>query len=473
MNLLAKETICSLFIAILSFSFVFGLKVRILYLTVISIILLIWVVVFYCNKYVDRLITIFLLGHILYGLSGPIVGRLYNSPILINFYGSFPDHTWNSFLSAYTTGTLGIVCAIGVWSLWHIKPPYLNPVFADKLSRINERRNMAFIIASVALIFEFINFVRAGGTKSLFSGKAFYYHEVSQAYITLPSTMLLSIAIYFYFRDFKDQDYKTINLLLFIAIIMLCNITTFILGDRSTLGSLVIIGVMAYYYSNGLKITKNVVISILTVYFVLTIMFTVRSNTYLLFTPDGAKEFLGKYSIERIVLNLNPGNNEFQSSSYNFLKFYEDPMEYRYGFAYVTEMVQFIPRWLFPCKPVGLTTEYRNIYYPQYQITNQGAGYSSFVEGYLNFGYIGIFLHYAILAMACLYLDRNKKLNKSNLFGLMYVTTAYIFFRIHRSSSGIFASWIAIILALYMMVYVMKLITECVKKAIATIARNS
>ena len=98
-----------------------------------------------------------------------------------------------------------------------------------------------------------------------------------------------------------------------------------------------------------------------------------------------------------LIYSMNPGTNEFQSSSYNFLKFVEDPMDKEYGFSFVSEFLQFIPRWLLPNKPAGLAAQFRDRYYPELKVVNQGAGYSSFIEGYINFGFFGIFIYFFFL----------------------------------------------------------------------------
>jgi oligosaccharide repeat unit polymerase len=73
--------------------------------------------------------------------------------------------------------------------------------------------------------------------------------------------------------------------------------------------------------------------------------------------------------------------------------------EYLFGRSYVDGLTIPIPRLIWPEKPVSVTYQFRDEYFPaeRERGTIAGTGFSSILEAYMNFGVAGIVAVYLLL----------------------------------------------------------------------------
>lgn len=126
---------------------------------------------------------------------------------------------------------------------------------------------------------------------------------------------------------------------------------------------------------------------------------------------------------ERLVFYMLDGafgNDE------NILWLAQNPFEPQYGITYVAAITNFIPRSIWPEKPLGAGPRIRNIIYPGSYVVGQ-AGNSSittglYTEAYLNFGIIGLFFVPIIWASILVVLVRKVAKNLGSVKMVAWTT---------------------------------------------------
>lgn len=69
-----------------------------------------------------------------------------------------------------------------------------------------------------------------------------------------------------------------------------------------------------------------------------------------------------------------------------------------HGRSYLQGLVSWVPRTIWPNRPKNLAQEFAVANIPNWN-EGMGLGYSLLAEGYVNFGYSGVFVHYLLLAL--------------------------------------------------------------------------
>ncbi len=69
-----------------------------------------------------------------------------------------------------------------------------------------------------------------------------------------------------------------------------------------------------------------------------------------------------------------------------------------HGMSYIQGLVAWVPRSIWPNRPKNLAQEFAVANIPNWN-EGMGLGYSLLAEGYVNFGFTGVFLHYLVLAL--------------------------------------------------------------------------
>ena len=97
-----------------------------------------------------------------------------------------------------------------------------------------------------------------------------------------------------------------------------------------------------------------------------------------------------------------------------------------------------IPRLIWPDKPQTTWVDFRDTFFPEYAQLGAtgGTGYSSVLEAYVNFGTIGVLIVYLLLGlvMGCLEIARQR--SKSLMFSLFYLLMLPVAMLFHRTSMG-------------------------------------
>jgi len=66
--------------------------------------------------------------------------------------------------------------------------------------------------------------------------------------------------------------------------------------------------------------------------------------------------------------------------------------DFTYGSSVVTELLVFVPRAIYPNRPLPMSEEFVNVFYPQVHSAGGGYGFFMLQEGFWAFGLVGVFL---------------------------------------------------------------------------------
>ena len=410
-----------------------------------------------------NLVTFFMCFHVLYGLIGPIT---------LMWIGGFPDiygkvFDISAYLFAYTLATTGLLVGFYFcFSKQKIKKESLNIELTNK--KILFFKSITYIITFGTTFGEIINFIRVGGFQTLYKGKAVYQAVVGDLFLTIPTNVLFDLSISFIcviiilnLRKNKKMD-KTFIIINFILLLPFIFIKI-LLGQRGILLSSIIIIFLAFSYFKPIrKITKKIVLIVLICYFSLSFLYVARPGIKYIFNDfDRFSELVFKK--ERIMLVLNPGSNEFSCGFGNFNTLYvSNDYNFLYGKSYLNGLFNFVPGFLYPGdKPLSITYQFRDIYFPEEKERSRIAGtaFSSILEAYWNFGFIGIFIMY-ILFSIILFLIENKMKNKSIWFLLIYFSISPLVMSFHRSELGDINTDVILKIIVILCVYLFYLINK-------------
>jgi hypothetical protein len=166
-------------------------------------------------------------------------------------------------------------------------------------------------------------------------------------------------------------------------------------------------------------------------YLFVTVFSHVRSTTSLTQMYD-----LGTQLIRSDPTLLSPGNSgEFAGpprTMMNVITAIEDGrLQYSFGATYAADLATFVPRFLYPGRPLPVPERYMEIFYPGRLAEGYGEGNFLLTEGYWALGYAGVFLsmlvYGGILAVAYQFVRNNLQNDVVLLvysIAFMYLVTA-------------------------------------------------
>lgn len=288
----------------------------------------------------------------------------------------------------------------------------------------------AILSAFLASLFEVINLFRVGGVEMLFVGKAIYQANVGDLFLTLPSATMYTICGLFCGMLIAHQKIimqkSKVKTCLFFCILCLCPfvICKMLLGMRGALASAILTGIASYTVLVPIKrISCKILFYIALIYIFMVFLYTNRSIVSLLLSNPG--NFISTaFDIERLSSNFNPGNSEFGAAFGNFCVFFEkygtEFSEY-FGLTYLQGFAVPIPSFLYPGeKPLQITYAFRDEFFAAWASRSRIAstGFSSILEGYVNGGFLGVFLAYFIWGILLKIADKIR-LKKTSVIGIM------------------------------------------------------
>lgn len=181
--------------------------------------------------------------------------------------------------------------------------------------------------------------------------------------------------------------------LLFVICLALNSITSLKSGGRGPLiFNLFLMLSFYHYYKKKLRLPLLLAVA-LPLYLVGTTIQHVRSDNDLQSMFHHAISLISDNPL--LLLPTNVG--EFAAPSGNLLILIDSIKEgsltyYTWGYSILTEIATFIPRFLFPGRPVPLPEQFTQICLPDLYFDGRGAGFFLLMEGYWSFGIIGVFL---------------------------------------------------------------------------------
>jgi len=391
----------------------------------------------------------------LYGLSGPISVEWGEglSPIFPR-----PLHT-EFFLLHYSLAVIGL--SIGFLLIASGGKVYEEKVAALNIKRLNLEKT-ALILAILASLMEMVNFLRVGGFGRLLAGKASYQSAVSNLTGTLPSLNMLLLSVAFLGLSFAAGTTvfkKTRNK--FIAWIILSApvwMSLIVLGKRGALLRIfLILFVAASFFKPIKKIKKKWVVVFLSVYVALAFLGGIRSSLALSLATGNWDVVSNRISQSGFWIKaLNPATNEFGAPFGNFNTYVlSGDRRLKFGETYLKGMTVVIPRFVWPNKPQTATYEFRDTHfaYEARRGSIAGTAYSSILEAFVNFGSIGVFGIYLLVAFALGWLDNRRNKTKSLAFSIFYLLMIPEALRFHRSSLEMPLFWPLLLTIFGMLAY--------------------
>ncbi|MCR1900058.1 oligosaccharide repeat unit polymerase [Irregularibacter muris] len=409
----------------------------------------------------------FVAFHILYGISGPI-NVLWGDGLHRIFSQSY---NLEPFILAYSLASIGLVIGIAYFNLLKKRSSDYS-IEENALSTIQHKNTsfykISILFSIIASSFEVINLIRVGGIEILFGGKATYQSLISTLPLTLPSTEIIVLSytlfgLYLSTADEKKHKRKIINSIMFLIITLPFLSIKMLLGQRGILLTLFVclfIGIT--YFKPIRKIKPKIVVIMLVLYLFMSFLFANRSIAFLI--VENPSLFIEQaFSKERLLDALNPGSSEFGTTFGNFNEFYNKynvDFQLELGSSYLEGLVIPIPSFIYPgSKPKQITYVFRDEFFLSEASRGSiaGTGFSSLLEAYMNFHYIGIFIVYAILAF---YLQKTDKIYRyrSLYMMLLYLSTISLTISFHRSAFGtVFSSIFLIAVLVFILTKTLKI----------------
>ena len=218
-----------------------------------------------------------------------------------------------------------------------------------------------------------------------------------------------------------------------------------------------------YYYKPLVNIKAKIVIILCLLYLLSVYLYTNRGLTTLI--SSDKELFYEKISdISRYVDNINPGSNEFSAPFGNYNTFIiKGNYRYKCGETYLQGLLLSVPSFLYLwVKPVQITYEFRNTYFASLgeKSSIAGTAFSSILEAYWNFGYIGVFIMYFLYGLIITRIERTHK-NKSEFYKIFYILFTASVIPFSRAQLG---GIISVILYYFIYIIVMIVFTYQLKK---------
>lgn len=391
----------------------------------------------------NNLLCVFLLFHLLYGLSGPI-NALYGAPLPDLF--SLPYET-GSFLANFSYASAALASALVLSAAFSdITAVRQAPIAVDPRTL----GSLALVFAGAASAMELTNLARVGIGAAL-QGKTVYQSAVDALVLTAPSYEFAGIAFSLFgltvaglgLMKNVDPQLKGARYgkAFFVLLSPLLLISLF-LGRRGPILSWIIIFFIAKtWYESRRRIGRKVAAGMLTAYVLLGMLFANRAVLAYSF-------FVGDFSLltehlkepEVIVSGLNPGGNEFGSAFGNFseyVKYDVDGMQF--GRSYVEGLALVVPSFLYPgTKPEPVAYAFRDRFFPGVEAEGAIAStaYSSILEAYVNFRQVGVAAVYFLVGLTLMAFERRRRRSRSLVAALVYLAIAQSTIFFHRADFG-------------------------------------
>ncbi len=369
--------------------------------------------------------SIFIIFSIIYGLSGPISQRWLGG--ISEIFGNVFDLP--SYIIAFSLSEIGLILGYAIYLFRHETTDIVQDRVKNyDVGAIEFLRRISTVLIIIGVVFQLINTIRIGGFDTIFMDKAYYQAAEAALTMTLPANAFIEIAfaclgLYVGLCRYYKVKIKVRTIVLDIVLSVPYFMILLLLGQRGRILTVLVIVLLSLTMVQPIrKISKKALLLIALVYFSFAFMFTNRGIVQLLKTDSD--DFFSKITnVERYEDGLNPGKSELSCTFGNFNKLIiEDDYEYKYGKTYLDGLALSIPSFLYVGeKPKQITYEFRDRYFYEESKRSDIAGtaFSSILEAYWNFGYIGILVMFTFYGYFVVYLDYS--LSKKSIMKALFV----------------------------------------------------
>lgn len=403
------------------------------------------------------LTSIFLLFHMLYGLSGPLA-IFANAPLPPIF--ARPYHT-QVYLTEYGFATLGIVFGLSLAIMTGLlRPGWHAPVQRPSQGTLRT----GILVIALGSVMEVINCARAGGVPLILHGKATYASEVDALTLTLPSTQVISLGIAVAALALANTPpgiprLRRVDLISGLAAITPVLAIALVLGDRSIMTEWLLVAVVGGHFAKPVsRVSWKMSGALVLLYLASGLLY---ANRYVIgvgfATGDWQRVLVAARSPNHMALALNPAATEFGAAFGNFSDYVARPIgELKWGSSYMRALTLPIPSALYPGKkPKQITYEFRDQYFAALAASGAIAGtaYSSLLESHVNFGVFGAALVYLFVGMALAYCERISRCSPSRSLNVGYLLLLSSAVAFHRSDFSLVVgnlAMIALVISLYL-----------------------
>jgi len=136
-----------------------------------------------------------------------------------------------------------------------------------------------------------------------------------------------------------------------------------------------------------------------------------------------------------------------------------DTLEFKYGTSYVKGSVLWIPKAIWNNRPESLSDEYAREKISNWK-PGQGLGYNLMSEAYINFGYLGGFIQYFLIAVIIIFSERFIYIvfqrKTVSVYGIFYIWLIYNLIIMHRGDFVLPSSFIRYLLPFAFMFFFLK-----------------
>lgn len=368
---------------------------------------------------------IFIIFSIIYGTTGPITQRWLGG--INEIYGDVFD--FPRYVLAYSLSEIGLIVGFIIYMYRHKTDDVIELRAANyDMKSVEFLRKMSTLLLIVGVLFQAINTFRVGGFDAIFTSKAYYQAAESALTLTLPAETVVNLAfaclgLYVGLCKHFKIKVKTKAIVFDLLVSIPYFAVLLLLGQRGKiLGILVALFLGLTILQPLRKISKKVLALGIMAYFGLAFIYTNRGIVSML--VSNSEEFFSRVSTaERYNDGLNPGKNEFSCAFGNFNKLIiEDNYEFKFGKTYLDGVALLIPSFAYVGeRPKQITYEFRDNYFHSESERSAiaGTGFSSILEAYWNFGYLGVLVIFIIYGFLVMYLDFS--LSKQSVIKALFV----------------------------------------------------
>jgi oligosaccharide repeat unit polymerase len=204
----------------------------------------------------------------------------------------------------------------------------------------------------------------------------------------------------------KTETSKNLSYIIGLVILYLFT-ASLILGERDVFYSFILAFVFLESRRTHINKAKLVFICVF-----LVVLIPILGEFKNIFTRDSV-------SVERDSLVVSLLNGEFRSAGYNIDHILGNNFDFKYGESIINDLVRsVVPGFLHSVE--NSVSWYNNTFHPDIVAQGRGYGFSLAAEGYVNFGYFGVFLWFLIISLGIVNLY-NKSFH-STFYLAIYLT---------------------------------------------------
>lgn len=360
---------------------------------------------------INSVVFFFFFFYLIYGVT---------APLSIMLGGGIPDifskpYPIDVFLFVYSLATTGVVFALITTKIDNlaIQSSLRISYLATKKDALI---NSAIFLCTLSAIFDFINNLRVG-FEYLLLDKAEYQSQIQSLSFTVPTSKLYLVALTMFclgvaLHDRKVNKWKCLMFLIGLSPSIIIHLMT---GQRGYLLTVVGVAFLSITYFKIIKLSalKFKYLFFSSILYISLVVLTVIRGVI------GYSIEVGDYSLvqerlsntELIVKRLNPAESEFGAPFGNFSEFIiKGGDSLQYGQTYLIAPVVLIPSFIYPGdKPTQAIYQFRDTFFQdeKYRGEIASTGFSSILEAFMNFGYLGVFFIFFLFAKLILLLEKS------------------------------------------------------------------